>query len=414
MPITSTVSYGIRALGVPSSGFGYPTGSSGVGGLYMRSPFPVVAPNPVNPPTFAPNARIPAAANQFYRTLVAGNQAAFIAGLQAAGVSAANAPTVFAALLGATAPASIATVMRLLNPAGTTTPATIFLPGGAYGTIMTPADLLPIDQLKSTFNTTYEVGYKGILADRWRVAINGWYEQKENFTTPAANVTPNLFMDPTTLAAHIAAVLTAEAGAGRVPGAAVAPLTTSFTTSLAGAPVGTIMIEQNGIADPNTGLTNLSDMVFTYRNVDETISLYGADMAIDYDVSDRVTVLGTGGWISKTEFTKIPSGVGPLRINAPQHKASLAVRYRDEARGWSGEVRGRYTDAFKVNSGVYVGNVPVNALMDVMVSWRPPVAVGRGVTLSLTATNVLNSEVPTFVGVPNVGRLILTRLQYLF
>jgi outer membrane receptor for ferrienterochelin and colicins len=192
----------------------------------------------------------------------------------------------------------------------------------------------------------------------------------------------------------------------------VQPLTTSFTGALAQAPVGTVVPEQPGVM-PDAGLTNRSDLVFTYRNVDRVIELFGSDMAIDFIATDRVTLLGTFSWVSKTEFPEIPSGVGPLRLNAPAHKATFAARYRDEGRGWAGELRGRYTDAFKVNSAVYVGTVPVNALLDASVSYSLP-TIGRGATISVSGTNLLDTRVPTFVGVPEVGRLVMTRLQYTF
>jgi outer membrane receptor for ferrienterochelin and colicins len=401
--------YTIRALGVPELGFSYPrTSTTGVGGLYMRSIFPVLAPNPTNPPTFAPQARIDAHAGLMYRALVAGNQTAFVNAMLAAGVSAGNVATVFGNLLGATnpTPAQIGTTLRLFSPSGVGTPA------GPFATVVQPTDLVDAGRLKSTISNTYEMGYKGILAERVRLALNAWFEQKDNFTTPAVSVTPSAFMNSTQLGAYIAGILTAEAGAGRVPAAAVAPLTTAFTTSLAQVPVGTIMFEQNGVA-PDAGLTNRSDLIFTYRNVDQLIEYYGTDMAIDVMATNEVTIAGTYGWISQTEFTNIPSGTGPLRINAPAHKASLAAKYRNELTGWSGELRGRYTDAFAVNSGVYIGQVPVNALLDASVSYRLP-KVGKGAMISLSATNLLDERVPTFIGVPDVGRLIMTRLQYNF
>jgi outer membrane receptor for ferrienterochelin and colicins len=412
IPLNATTSYTIRALGVPESGFFYPSNSAtGVGGLYMRSPFPVLAPNPTNPPAFAPQARIDAHAALMYRTLVGANQTAFVNALIAAGVTPANAPAVFGALLGAAnpTPAQIGTTLRLFNPAGVGTPA------GPFATVVAPTDLRAIDRLKSTLSNTYEVGYKGILADRVRLAVNGWFEQKDNFTTPAVSVTPNAFMNSTQLGAYIGGILAAEAAAGRVPPAAVAPLATGFTTTLASVPVGTIMIEQNGVA-PDAGLTNRSDLIFTYRNVDEQIDLYGTDLSLDILATERITLAGTYGWISKTEFPNIASGVEMLRINAPEHKASLAARFRDEVTGWSGELRGRYTDAFRVNSGVYVGNVPVNALVDLSVTYRLPQTMirGKGAMISLAATNLLDERVPTFIGVPSVGRLVMTRLQYNF
>ena len=407
IPLNPTTSYTIRALGVPETGFIYPTGSSGVGGLYMRSPFPVLAPNPTAAPTFMPQARIDANAAQFYRTLVAGNQTAFVNALLAAGVSPGNVATVFGNLLGATGPsqAQVGTIFRLFNPSGVGTPA------GPFATVVDPTTLAPVDPLKATLTSAFEVGYKGILGDRFRLAVNLWYEQKENFTTPAVSVTPNLFMNPAQLGAFIGARLAAEAAAGRVPAAAVAPLTTNFTTSLAQVPVGTVMLEQPGVS-PDAGLTNRSDLVFTYRNIEKTIDFYGTDMALDFLLNDRVTLLGTFGRVVNVVFPDIQSGIGPLRINAPQNKATLAAQYRDELTGFSGEIRGRYWERYAVNSGVYVGDVPSAALLDLNLSYR--LRQFRGATIGLAATNLLDDKSATFVGVPEVGRMVLTRLQYAF
>ena len=46
------------------------------------------------------------------------------------------------------------------------------------------------------------------------------------------------------------------------------------------------------------------------------------------------------------------------------------------------------------------------------VSWELPVA--RAPRWSVTATNLLDNKVATFVGVPKIGRLLLTRLQYTY
>lgn len=408
IPITSTVGYGIRALGVGANGYQYATGSAtGVGGLYMRSPFPVLAPNPTAAPAFNPDARIDAHAGLLYRTLVAGSQTTIVNALLAAGVSPANAGTVFQNLLGTTGPtnAQVGTVLRLFDPSGVGTTA------GPFARVMTPGELQNVDRIKPTFDNTWEAGYKGIMGP-WRVAVNGWYQQKENFTTPAVNISPNAFMNPTQLGAYIGGILAAEAAAGRVPAAAVSSLATAFTSQLAAVPVGTILPDQPGVA-PDAGLTNRSDLIFTYRTVNETISLWGSDLAVDYDFTDRWTVMSTYGYVSQTKFPDIPAGVDTLRLNAPQHKASLTARFNDDVSGWSTEVRGRYTDAFRVNSGVYVGRVPVNALLDATVAYRLQ-TIGRGMTLSVSATNLLNEKVPTFVGVPAVGRLVMTRVQYEF
>jgi hypothetical protein len=94
----------------------------------------------------------------------------------------------------------------------------------------------------------------------------------------------------------------------------------------------------------------------------------------------------------------------------------------DEVRGMSAEIRGRYMDAFPVNSGVLnsynIGtptpypSVPVNAFLDLGFSWRLPVA--QNVRWALNIQNVLGNEVQSFAGVAPIGRFATTRLQYTF
>ncbi|HEX6250225.1 MAG TPA: TonB-dependent receptor, partial [Gemmatimonadaceae bacterium] len=402
-----TVPYDIRALGVPASGFTYDRSSTtGAGGLYMRSPFPVLGPNPAGTPAFAPNTRLDADAGLLYRTIVAGNQTAFVNALLAAGVTPQNVSTVFGALVGASPPTTVGTVLRLFNPSGVGTPA------GPFATVVAPGELTDVEPLKASFNNVLELGYKGIIGDKLRLAVDLWTQKRENFITPAVNVSPNAFMDPTTLGAYIAGILTAQAQQGRVPAAAVAPLTQGFTTTLAQVPVGTVVPDQPGV-DPNVALTNRTDLVFTYRNIDQSINLWGSDLAIDLSLNQLWSLIGTYSYINKTTFPEVQSGVDVLRLNAANHKGSLTTRYRNELTGWGAELRGRYVNAFPVNSGVYVGEVPVNAFLDASVSYRLPL-VGRGAMISLSGTNILDNKRNSFIGVPEVGRMLMTRLQYTF
>jgi iron complex outermembrane receptor protein len=66
-----------------------------------------------------------------------------------------------------------------------------------------------------------------------------------------------------------------------------------------------------------------------------------------------------------------------------------------------------------VNSGVYVGEVPVNAFLDASFSWRLPLP-GQQLTWSLTGTNITDNKRITFIGTPEIGRMLMTRLQYQF
>ncbi|HUQ83501.1 MAG TPA: TonB-dependent receptor, partial [Gemmatimonadaceae bacterium] len=396
IPITSTIGYQVRGLGVPSSGFTFRRDcATGAGQLCMRSPFPITG--PTGTVTGAPNTVVDANASQYYRTLVGGNQQAFVNGLLAAGVSQANVATVFGAIFGANT-ANVQTKLRLFRPPGRGNPTPAFLE-------VQPSSVEDIDRLKATTTDAYEVGYKGILGNRARLAIDLWYQRKTNFTTAAQNVTPNAFLDPATLGAAIGAALTAQAQAGRVPAAAVQALATQFTTALAQVPIGTVV--------PEGSLTNSPSLFFSYRNIDETIDYSGVDLALDYLLTDRVTLIGTYSWVSDVTFPDIVNGPDTLTLNSPDNKASLTTRYRDEARGVSFELRGRYANAYPVNSGVYVGDVPVNAFLDASFSWRLPIP-GQNLMWSVMGTNITDNKRITFIGTPKIGRMIMTRLQYSF
>lgn len=55
--------------------------------------------------------------------------------------------------------------------------------------------------------------------------------------------------------------------------------------------------------------------------------------------------------------------------------------------------------------------VPTRTLLDMSVA--VPVTRSDGkVTWSLIATNLLNAYAPTFVGVPGIGRALMTRVRY--
>jgi len=51
--------------------------------------------------------------------------------------------------------------------------------------------------------------------------------------------------------------------------------------------------------------------------------------------------------------------------------------------------------------------------VDAQFSWRLPLP-GQSVTWSITGTNILDNKRVTFVGTPEIGRLLMTRVQYAF
>ncbi len=388
--------YDVRGLGVPTSGFTFRRNcTTGVGGLCMRSPLPVIG--PTGTPIGAPNTVVDANAAAYYRTAVGALQTPIATALISRGVSPTNAAAVVQRIFASNAQ-GVGTLLRFFRPPNRANPA-------GFADPTAPESVEDLEPLKATTTDSYELGYKGILGNRARLAIDLWYQRKKNFTTAAQNVTPNAFMDPASLIPVIQSALVAEAGAGRVPAASVPALIDSVVRKLAAVPVGTVV--------PDSPLADTPSLFFSYRNIRESINFSGVDLALDYLLTDRFTVIGTYSWVSDVVFPEIVTGIDTLTLNSPDNKATLTTRYRDEALGLSFELRGRYQNAFPVNSGVYVGNVPVNAFLDASFSWRLPLP-GQNVTWSITGTNITNNKRITFIGTPEIGRLVMTRLQYAF
>jgi hypothetical protein len=123
-------------------------------------------------------------------------------------------------------------------------------------------------------------------------------------------------------------------------------------------------------------------------------------------------------------WPQIGGAGNPLTSNSPKYRASSTATYTNNASGWSFNGTVRYADAFPVNSGTYssyspnpgggvsYAPVPANTEFDVGVAYRLPIA--QNVTWSLSVSDLLDTRVATFAGEPQIGRLIATRVKYIF
>lgn len=389
--------FNVRAVGVPESGFRFRRDCpGGAGSLCMRSPFTPGAAG-------GPGAFVPANAAAFYPAAL---QVAELGGLRNALIAGGLSPQA--------ADATIARLRTFNAPAANVGTDLTYI---TNRTTVAPGDVRDLERLKASFTNVLELGYKGTVGQRLFLAADAWYQRRENFITPAVNFTPNTLLNGATLAPALVAHLTPVLGAQGA--AAVAPVVAG---ALARIPLGTVV--------PDSRVTTNGDIAFTYRTIEKAINLRGADLSFDWLLTDALNMLGTYSWVSDVVFPEIESGQRPLTLNAPDHKASLAFRYNYLQRKVTGELRARYQNTFPVNSAVFVTGValpdpdsppgttyeyqqpPTATFLDAQVAWRGSFGGNRSMLFSLGATNLLDHRVPLFAGVPAIGRLVMTRLQF--
>jgi outer membrane receptor for ferrienterochelin and colicins len=279
-----------------------------------------------------------------------------------------------------------------------------------------PADYAP---LGANFSNTVEVGYKGILANRLRLATDVWFQRRPVEPTTQI-INPAVMFNGQQLGQYLGANIAARLIAMGVPPAQAAAqagaLAGGYANIMARVPVGTAAFSHANYDQPF--------LVFSYQNASGNVNVWGTDFAADFMITDVWMLAATYSHLSRNVFNDAPgaSAQNPLTANAAKHRASTTLRYEHEPRGYSAEVRGRYTDAFTVNSGVYnsynIGTpvpydpIPVSMMLDAAASWLLPFTGSP--RMSLSVTNMFDNRIPTFIGVPAVGRMITTRLAYTF
>ena len=64
-------------------------------------------------------------------------------------------------------------------------------------------NVIDVSPIKESITQTFEVGYKGLLGKKLIVAADGYYTKINDFVGPLIIETPNIFLDPATLAATL-------------------------------------------------------------------------------------------------------------------------------------------------------------------------------------------------------------------
>ncbi|MEZ5066106.1 MAG: TonB-dependent receptor [bacterium] len=352
--------YDLRAAGVPEGGFVFQRDSSGgVGGLYMQMPAALRYLNGMSQGSDF----LPAEATQSWNAVVQ------ILGANGFDISGLPAPT----------SAVVGTVLRTLNP---TT---------QQFDLIEASQVQDVQQMKPTITNTFEVGYKGILADRLSASVDVYHSKIEDFVGPLRVETPNVFYDPATLGAYLS-----------TPAFGLSPAQIQgLTAAIASIPVGTVTPQGN--EDP-------ADLILTYRNFGN-VDLTGFDLGLQLQINSAWSATASYSYVNHDVFENL-DGVGDIALNAPQNKGGVGVRYHDPQVGLNTGVRVTMIEGFPVNSGVFVGDVQSYATVDLDGEYTFPQMTGT--SLSVSVQNVLDHNHREFVGTPELGRIAIFRLNQRF
>lgn len=261
--------------------------------------------------------------------------------------------------------------------------------------------------IEPSTSSTFEVGYKGILGEKFLLAADAWFSKHKNFTSPLITATPLVLLSPTQLVTFLIPRLTPVVGAAQA---------SAIAQGMARLPGGIVSSAATTAAAPN--------LILTYINFGD-ISLSGQDISATALLSSQFQFSVTGSLVSDDYF-KLPLGTNTgdstvVALNAPKKKGSAALTYRSLAKGINAEARVRYTSEFPANSAGYVGLACVTGdaasgvcvksytLFDLTAGYKIPTT---GATLQLNVSNVLDEKYQSFIGTPIVGRMVILRLKY--
>ena len=315
----------------------------------------------------------------------------------------------------------------------------------------------------STMNS-FEVGYKGIIGDKFTLAVDVYTYERVGFTQftgigPTFSYTPDTSPTgefATAVGGAVQGLVTAPVTAAvtsqyQTAATALAPFGVTFaslaTSGFAGnAALGVDPVDPlnvaiakvvgglaqsavggyfNGFASIptqaysvfgtvqslrapgtlNDGVTHAAAGYRKYNNAKR--SHYGIDIAGEYFVNKKTTLWANGSYVSQNKWIPGESNDDGLPfqsyLNTPQMKARAGLKYASQ--GYRYSLTYQHDGEFDSDQGVYRGTVQEKNLIDTNLGYD----FGNGFSLDLSATNLFDQKYRAFPGMPIIGRRVLLK-----
>jgi iron complex outermembrane receptor protein len=293
---------------------------------------------------------------------------------------------------------------RLTYGRGMAVPSILNLQGNLFGGLIlgngegfTRSDGSTISPLDVETINTFELGFKGQLADKLFIDTSFYYNMSENFISPLRNIAD------------------AENGI--------------FVTEIGGQPIDDVV--------PGA---SASPFLLTYSNFGQ-VDTYGFDIGLNYYFSDAVRATLNYSYFGSAIDTDDLNNDGnldgvvlesELPINTPANKVNLGLHYTKNK--FYGAVFGRWIEDYDFFSGINVAaktqdldgdgvnEIVENAQVGRTWNYGPlggfvidanvGYTLNDNVSFGLNVTNLFDTEMREFVASPAIGRLISFELKY--
>ncbi len=264
----------------------------------------------------------------------------------------------------------------------------------------TLADGSKIEKLEVENIQTIELGYKGLLSEKFYLDGNAYYNMHENFISPLINI--------------------------------------------ANFPAGPVVSHRGDqvIDDLNSGVFGPGDFLLTYLNFGE-VQTFGLDLGLNYFINQNMSFRLNYSFFDFDLDTKDTKNDGnrdgnidenDLPINTPKHKLNASLNLSHDT--WFGSLGARWVDEYDFFSGINIAAATNNDLtyggdpvvegqrvgrdfnegplggfvnLDIGLGYR----VNKNFTVSGQVINILDSDVREFVASPAIGRLFSLELKYI-
>ncbi len=273
--------------------------------------------------------------------------------------------------------------------------------------------------LKLSESDMFEIGYKGVVGSKLSIALDVYYNRRQNnLTAPVATapllVYPGLGTD---LGTQVAGAFTDDELAPF--GLDVATLAGTYTAVADG------IANPGGTPSPLATLNNDQLLETTqaqgfgggyglaYLNIKE-LDYWGIDFGLEYFFTSDISVFGNLSWLSDAYWSDLEidgSETGTeFSLNIPDTQLKFGFDYSPDA-GFYGNIALRYNNAWRsVNGTPWTGDVDSYTLVDAGAGYK----FDFGLNVGVTATNIFDVDYQPIFGAPVIGALVLGKATFEF